>query len=107
MKNTVHKKDIRVEATFIIWGCATGMMAIYFSLASVPKSGFILPLVIILGASVCTTSIWRIGRQEKRKLVDSLQQIEQRVRDLETIYSSDCFTTASKFQELEREAKER
>ena len=105
MKNTTYKKDIRVEATFIIWGCATGMMAICISLVSISQSGFILPLAVILGASVCTISIWHRDRQEKLESVDSFQQIEQRVRDLETICSSEYFAPASKFQELARESK--
>ena len=101
MKNTTNKKDTRVDATFIIWGCATGMMAICIPLVSVSKSGFILPLAVILGASVSTVSVWRSDKQKSLKYSHNLQQIEQRVRDLETICSSDNIIT-NKFEQLKK-----
>ena len=102
MKNRTDQKDIRVDATFIIWGCATGMMAICIPLVSASGSGFILPLAVILGASVSTISVWRSDKQKTLKLFNNFQQIEQRVRDLETICSSEELNITNKFKQLKK-----
>jgi flagellar motor switch protein FliM len=98
MKNITRKKDIRVEATFIIWGCATGMMAICIPLVSISKSGVILPLSVILGASTSTVAVWRRSEVKAVNLADDFQQIEQRIRNLETICSSEYFDATKKFK---------
>lgn len=105
MKNTTEKNGVKVGATAIIWAFATGMMAICIPLVAISRSGIILPLAVIFGASVSTVTIWRSDRQIVVKSSDELQQIEQRIRDLETICSSENFDAANKFKELEKTNK--
>ena len=85
MKNIANTKNIKVEATFIIWGCTTGIMAICIPLVSASGTGAILPLAVIIGASASTISVWISDREKDSKPSNNLQQIEQRIRNLETI----------------------
>ncbi len=85
----MKKKDIKIEATAIIWGCTTGMMAICSPLISKSQSSIILPLAVILGASISTVAIWRNDKQESLESSNSFQQINQRISDLETICISE------------------
>ncbi len=103
MKNTTERKSIKVGATAIIWAFATGMMAICIPLVAISRSGIILPLAVILGASTSTVAIWRSGNQKTLELSNNFQkQIEQRVRDLETICSSEDLDATKKFKQLEK-----
>ena len=85
MKNIADKKDNKVDATAIIWGCATGITAICLSATSTFSNVIILPLTVILGASISTVAVWQSDKQKKLKSVAELQQIKRRVQDLETI----------------------
>ncbi|MEM9273823.1 MAG: hypothetical protein AAGA80_12775 [Cyanobacteria bacterium P01_F01_bin.143] len=85
MKSITNQKNIKVEATFIIWGCTTGIMAICIPLVSASNIGTILPLAVIIGASASTISVWISDHQEYYKRSNNLQQIEQRIINLETI----------------------
>ena len=66
-------------------------MAICIPLVAISRSGIILPLAVILGASTSTVTVWRDGNQKVVELSNNLQQIEQRIRNLETICSSEYF----------------
>jgi hypothetical protein len=48
----------KIGATAIIWGLATGMLAICIPLVSMTKSGVILPMAVILGATASTLAVW-------------------------------------------------
>jgi hypothetical protein len=98
MKNITEKNGTKIATTAIIWGFATGMMAISIPLVAMSRTGIILPLAVILGASTSTASIWQSKNQNKIELSDNLQQIEQRIRDLETICSSEELNVANKFK---------
>ncbi len=79
MKSITNKKDIIIHAVAIIWGCTTGMMAI------LNQSNIILPLSIIVGATISTVVIWRNNKKQYSESSDDFKQIKQRISDLETI----------------------
>lgn len=81
-------QDIRVAATSKIWGLATGMLAICIPLSAVTNSGSVLPIAVISGAAVSTTVIWKSEDKKSQAsplLPSNLNQLEQRVANLETI----------------------
>ncbi|MGK7945554.1 MAG: hypothetical protein AB4058_13890 [Microcystaceae cyanobacterium] len=49
---------IKIGTTAIIWGFSTGMFAICIPLVPLTHSGIILPLAIIVGATVSTVVVW-------------------------------------------------
>lgn len=85
MKNNIKKKDPKVYTTSIIWSFATGMLAICIPLVKISQTGVILPLAVVTGASISTVAVWRDERQKSLPSSNDFQQIEQRIRDLETI----------------------
>ncbi len=89
MKNNTKKNDAKVKSTSIIWSFATGMLAICIPLVNISHSGIILPLAVIVGASTSTVAIWRSSNKKAVELSNNFQQIEQRIRDLETICSTE------------------
>ena len=88
MESQALGKGALIGVTAIIWGFATGMLAICIPLVSMTGSGVILPLAVILGASLGTAVAWLSSAQQARKiseLSNSIQALEQRVMNLETI----------------------
>ena len=102
MKNKTQKNGAKVGATAIIWSLATGIMAICIPLVKISESGIILPLTVIVGVSVSTVAIWLSGYQKTFESVDNFQEIEQRIRDLEAIASTEDFDTQKKFKQLDK-----
>jgi hypothetical protein len=97
-------QDVRVQATSRIWGITVGILAVCIPLSSVTRSGVVLPLAAITGASVGTVAVWRSN--EKKSITNSmqtqqLQQIEKRIANLETIVISDELGLQRKFQQIE------
>ncbi len=81
-------KGALIGITAIIWAFATGMLAICIPLVSMTGSGLILPLAVILGAGVVTAVVWLSPVQQFRKiseLTNTIQALEQRVMNLETM----------------------
>ena len=74
----------KVAATSIIWGVSGGMLAICIPLVIVTKSGAILPLATIIGATVATFAVWCGGNQNSE-----IKQLEDRIAFLETIVSTE------------------
>ncbi|VEP14092.1 conserved hypothetical protein [Hyella patelloides LEGE 07179] len=91
MRNTTQKNGAKVGATAIIWSLATGIMAICIPLVNVSRSGIILPVAVIIGVSISTIAVWFSGNQKAVESARIFQQIEQRIRDLEAISSSQDF----------------
>ena len=89
MKNNNNNYGAKIAATSIIWGFATGMMALCIPIISISKSDITLPLAVVIGTTIVTVSIWQSGSQKEINSSENFQQIEERVRDLETIASSD------------------
>ena len=97
-------KDIRVAATSKIWAFATGMLAICIPLTAVTRSGAILPIVVISGATVGTVAVWRRSDNQSRNsplLTNSIKELEQRVANLEIICSSQELDLQNKIKQLE------
>lgn len=103
MENSREKNGIKVGTTAIIWGFATGMMAICIPLVSITHSNILLPLTVILGATISTIVVWRNSREKVIESLDNFSQIEQRVKDLETICSSKNFEANNKSQDLKKQ----
>ena len=61
-------KGAKIGATAIIWGFATGMLAICIPLVSMTGSGIILPLAVILGTAASTVVVWLSSGQQIRKI---------------------------------------
>ena len=81
-------KGALIGITAIIWAFATGMLAICIPLVSMTGSGLILPLAVIIGAGVGTAVVWLSPVQQFRKiseLTNTIQALEQRVMNLETM----------------------
>lgn len=94
----------KVFATAIIWAFATGMLGICVPLAGLTNSGVLLPLIAMLGASGSTMMVWRPPQHRPRQLPEqmtSLQTLEQRVKNLETICSSPEFDLQKLLKQIE------
>ena len=48
----------KIGSTAIIWGFSTGMLAICIPLVSMTESGVILPLAVVIGATISTVVVW-------------------------------------------------
>ena len=98
------QRDIRVAATSRIWGYATGMLVICIPLASVTRSGAILPLAVISGATVGSLAVWRGSNNQSKNsppLTNSIKELEQRVANLEIICSSQELDLQNKIKQLQ------
>ncbi|MDB9324016.1 hypothetical protein [Nodularia spumigena] len=97
-------KDIRFITTRKIWEMTVGIFAICIPLAGVTRSGPILPLAAIFGATLSTVAVWRSDEKNAKSHDLSAQQLEilqQRLANLETIVSSDEFDLNKKIKQLE------
>lgn len=108
MEHHSNSQTSKVVATAFIWGFTTGMLAICIPLAAVTESGVILPLAVILGASVSTVAIWQAAREDRRKTMQVANQIEdlnQRLESLEVICSHENFALPQ--QEISQQRQDR
>ncbi len=60
----------KIGSTAIIWGFSTGMLAICIPLISMTESGVILPLAVIVGATISTVVVWLSPSQPSSEIVD-------------------------------------
>ena len=91
MKQKSTASNSQVWATAIIWGCSVGMLGICIPLVAITDSGMILPLLVMLGASAGTTAVWFAPGKRQREevyLTQKMQQLKERVMNLEAIYTS-------------------
>lgn len=87
------KRDIRLSATAIIWGCTTGMLAICLSLTDEPhqgSQGTIVSLALLGAAAVSTVAVWNSTKnvQPSVEAAEQIRQLKERIVDLEAIASS-------------------
>ena len=101
-ENSNGNYGVKIGATAIIWGFATGMLGICVPIISISESGITLPLVVILGANITTIIVWYSGSYKSRKSVQDLQKIEERVRNLEAICSDKELDMTTKIKRLEK-----
>ncbi|BAT52885.1 unknown protein [Nostoc sp. NIES-3756] len=100
-------QDIKVATTTKIWGLTLGMLAICIPLSAVTRSGAIIPLAALGGATAGTLAIWRSDEKKSKPPYFSGQEIElleQRIANLETIISSDDSDLHQKIHRLESDA---
>ncbi|NJK46874.1 hypothetical protein HC931_00430 [Candidatus Gracilibacteria bacterium] len=85
-----QSKDLRLKVTSKIWAFATGMLAICIPLSAATKSGAIIPIAVIAGAAIGTTSVWRGDRKSSNRIEDSykIEKLEGRIADLEAILTT-------------------
>lgn len=91
MSHQLTERDPKVRATAVIWGCAVGMLGICIPLVAITKSGVLLPLLVMLGAGGGTIAVWLAPDQRQREemgLAQTMKSLEERVMNLETIYTS-------------------
>lgn len=97
-------QDVRVVSTSKVWGITVGILAICIPLSAVTRSGPILPLAAIGGATVGTVAIWRSDDKKSKAAYLQPQQVElleQRIANLETIVSNEEFDLKMKIKQLE------
>ncbi|MDJ0772287.1 MAG: hypothetical protein QNJ49_02505 [Mastigocoleus sp. MO_167.B18] len=85
------KKNLKVRATSTIWGYAVGMLGVCIPLVAITESGIILPLLVILGTGAGTVAVWFAPDRkqvEEGDLTQAVKALEERVINLETIYTS-------------------
>ncbi|NJO43450.1 MAG: hypothetical protein HC769_22225 [Cyanobacteria bacterium CRU_2_1] len=92
-RQSKRQKDVRISATSIIWGCATGMLAICIPLTNnsdQSHQGTIIPLAVLVAATVGTVAVWRSSPNPDFQPIEESNQVrelKQRIADLETIAS--------------------
>jgi hypothetical protein len=106
MARKAEKTGPKIVTTAIIWGFATGMLAICIPLVEITRSGVILPLAVILGASGSTAVVWRSSKKHQQsgnmpELMNSVKQLNERVGNLEVICSSNEFDIQKRLKQLE------
>lgn len=101
-KDSEHAEDIRMTTTTKIWSYAIGMLALCIPLSPITRSGVILPLAVVTSAAAGTAFVWRSDKKAQNALPTSeLQQIEERLANLETIAASGQLELRSQFKQLE------
>lgn len=106
MENNETKTGYKIgTTTIIIWGFATLMLGICVPLTAITKSGAILPLAAIIGASGGTVAVWKNSSRSHRSKIERLQnrfvELETRIIDLETIDNNQELDIERKFKQLE------
>lgn len=85
------EKHPKVQATESIWALAIGMFGICIPLVAITESGMILPILVALSAGGGTAAVWLAPdkrKQEEADLAQTVQALEDRIINLETIYVS-------------------
>ncbi len=94
----------KIATTAIIWGFATGMLAICIPIVGMTQSGVILPIAVILGASVGTVVVWQSSSRRSRtisELTNNIQLLNERIVHLEAICSSGESDVQNRLKQLE------
>lgn len=94
-------KTQQVVATGLIWGFATGMLALCIPLVSLTQGSLILPLGVITGAIVGTVAIWRQGSRSSAADSNLSRNLEERVANLEVILGKDEVDLQNRLKQLE------
>ncbi len=98
---------MRLTATAIIWGFATGMLALCIPLVGMTGTP-VLPISVIIGATIGTVVVWRSSEHQSRNnlfLTSSVKELEQRVANLEIICSNQELDLHNKIKQLESKDK--
>jgi hypothetical protein len=102
-KKSEQEKDVRLAATKQIWGWTTAILTISTPLA-ISLRNPIIPLAALAGASIGTVAVWGSDNKKSKGSYLAPQQVElleQRIRDLETIVSSEDYDLKIRLKQLE------
>lgn len=80
-------KDARVQTTSAIWGISVGMLAVCIPLVALTESGLLLPILVLIAAAGSTATVWLSPQSRPQLKGQTLEQLEERIRSLETICS--------------------
>lgn len=102
-QETQITQDIRAIATKTIWSYATGMIALTMLFGPTAMKSGLLPITIVAGAAGGTAAVWRSPDRHSKKLSQGMEieQLEQRVADLETIASAEGLDFEYRLKRLE------
>ncbi|MDY6938196.1 MAG: hypothetical protein SWY16_11065 [Cyanobacteriota bacterium] len=92
VKNPLERShEIRIKTTSKIWSFATGMLAICIPLSTATETGALLPISVILGATVGTAVVWnaKVDLSTDRQASEKIEALEGRISDLETIITAE------------------
>ncbi|MCA1991517.1 MAG: hypothetical protein LDL41_05645 [Coleofasciculus sp. S288] len=97
-KDLEQTKDSRTATIKHIWAYGTGMLALCVIFSDHPAP----PIVVASGAAVATAVVWNSDKKSQNGLqTNQLQQIEERLANLETIAGSGDFDLQAKLKQLE------
>ncbi|MBW4543572.1 MAG: hypothetical protein KME25_03850 [Symplocastrum torsivum CPER-KK1] len=91
-KASKSSMDIRLPATSIIWGFATGMLALCLPLSNDTNHGTVISIAIVSAAAVSTVAVWQSSdkkSQTRNEASDRVKEFKERIANLEMIASSD------------------
>lgn len=96
---------LKIAATAIIWGFATGMLAICIPLAAQTHGGDLPAIAIIIGVSGSTIAIWLSPGKSfpQADAAKNRQTLQQRVETLEATLARSEANLDKNFQHLESE----
>lgn len=97
-------ENARVKASFFVWGCATGMMAISIPLTALSGSGALIPLGVLAAAATASWKIWQLPstRPDPASPVERrAKQLEERLSNLETIVLREDLDLKAKLTHLD------
>lgn len=88
MRHKSVKNNSKNRATVSIWGAAVGLFALCIPLSAATSSGPILPILVMLCATVGTVAVWLAPEQHRREDILAVKALEDRIANLETICTS-------------------
>ncbi|MEC4894291.1 MAG: hypothetical protein SAL07_22950 [Oscillatoria sp. PMC 1051.18] len=104
MASNQQETKVKITVTIVIWSFATGMLAICIPIVAITHSGVILPLTLILAVSGITCTLLSSPRpqiENSPKSTSNLQELEERIVNLEAICSSNEFEIKKEFKQLD------
>jgi hypothetical protein len=105
-----NQKDIRSATTTKIWGIAVGMLGVCIPLTAITRSGPILPLAVITGATVSTVAVWKSSEKKSGSNILSphtVEALEERIANLEIIVGNDAINFEQRLKQLDSRDKVR
>ncbi len=103
-------EDLRLSATKTVWLGAVGMLGICIPLVGIMgEPGGILPVVVIVGASIVTSRIWKSnpsvfpsqGNPPNQLPQGEAKRLADRIADLETIVTREDWDLKERIKRLE------
>lgn len=105
-----QNEDLRLSATKTVWMGAVGMLGICIPLVGIlGEPGGILPVAVIIGASIVTSRIWKStpsafpteGNLPTQLPQGEAKRLADRIADLETIVTREDWDLKERIKRLE------